>query len=122
MTGWRPDEHPATEPRFSLRMRLWLTVGRWRESRAMGVAEKIKEILVSEINIETPPDRMVPEDSLRDTYGLDSLGFVELQVQCEEIFGIVISEEEFDAGSFATLGSLVAFVESRLGNGHGHSG
>ena len=80
----------------------------------MSIADKIKEILVAEINVEIPSDRMVDSDSLRDTYGLDSLGFAELQVQCEEMFGIIIPEDESNAENFATLGSVIAFVESIL--------
>lgn len=80
----------------------------------MDVRQRIKEMLVTEINVEVPADRMNDEDSLRDTYGLDSLGFVELRVQCEDAFGITISDDEFSADNFATLGSVTALVESRL--------
>jgi acyl carrier protein len=80
----------------------------------MDVQTTIKGILVSEINVEISPDRMICEDSLRDTYGLDSLGFVELRVQCEDTFGITISDDDFEADNFATLGSVTALVESRM--------
>ncbi|ORT56860.1 coronafacic acid synthetase [Streptomyces sp. CB03238] len=81
----------------------------------MDVMRTVKGILVSEVQVEVPPDRMNPGDSLRDGYGLDSLGFVELRVQCEEIFGIHISDEDFTHESFATLGGVVSLVERLLG-------
>ena len=33
----------------------------------------------------------------------------------EESFGFVIEDDEIDGSSFATVGTLVAFVESKLG-------
>jgi acyl carrier protein len=75
------------------------------------VLKTVKAILESDVLVEVPPERMQPSDSLRDTYGLDSLGFVELRVQCEERFGISISDDEFSPENFSTLGGLVALVE-----------
>jgi acyl carrier protein len=46
--------------------------------------------------------------------GLDSLDFIELSIALEERFGIVIQEGEDVAAHFATFGSLVRFVGTRL--------
>ncbi|RMI46281.1 acyl carrier protein [Streptomyces triticirhizae] len=64
--------------------------------------------------VEVPVGRMDADDSLRDVYGLDSLGFVELRVLCEENFGITISEDDFSPEHFATLGAVVSLVERLL--------
>lgn len=80
----------------------------------MDVRQTITGILVGEINVDVPPHQMSPEDNLRDSYGLDSIGFVELRVQCEDTFGIVITDDEFAPDNFATLGSVVALVESKV--------
>lgn len=77
----------------------------------MDVLKTIKSILEADVLVEVPAERMQLSDSLRDTYGLDSLGFVELRVQCEERFGISISDDEFSPDNFSTLGGLVALVE-----------
>jgi acyl carrier protein len=47
-------------------------------------------------------------------YGLDSVGFLELRVQCEDRFGITISDDDFNADNFATLGGVVALVDRLL--------
>jgi acyl carrier protein len=77
----------------------------------MDVLNAIKGILTSEVLVEVAADRMTLDDSLRDLYGLDSLGFVELRVQCEEIFDVVISDDDFAPDNFTTLGGVVALLE-----------
>ena len=81
---------------------------------AVNVTQTIKGMLSSELMVEVPIDQMNVDDSLRDTYGLDSLGFVELRVQCEETFGVTISEDDFAPENFGTLGAVVSLVERLL--------
>ncbi|GAA3841020.1 acyl carrier protein [Sphaerisporangium flaviroseum] len=80
----------------------------------MDVRQTVTGILVGDINVDVPAHQMSLEDNLRDSYGLDSIGFVELRVQCEDTFGIVISDDEFAPENFSTLGSVVALVESKV--------
>ncbi|KUL36331.1 coronafacic acid synthetase [Streptomyces sp. NRRL F-4489] len=77
--------------------------------------QTIKRILHSEVLVEVPIDQMRLDDSLRESYGMDSLGFVELRVQCEEAFGITIPDEAVAAGRLATLGDVLALVERLSG-------
>jgi len=77
----------------------------------MNVAESIKDILAADIFVEVPPDEMDEDDSLRDVFGLDSVGFVELRVQCQNRFGVTISTDDFTPENFATIGSVCALVE-----------
>jgi len=44
---------------------------------------------------------------------LDSMAVVNLILALEEHFGIVMADDEIDASTFATLGSLTAFVEQK---------
>jgi acyl carrier protein len=44
---------------------------------------------------------------------LDSMGVVALITALEERFGIDIADDELDASSFATLGSLTDFVAAK---------
>lgn len=44
---------------------------------------------------------------------LDSLALLELAAALEEEFGFVISDEDFTEEVFATIGSLVQFVDQR---------
>ena len=45
---------------------------------------------------------------------LDSMAVVGVINMLEESFGFVIEDDEIEGASFATVGSLVAFVESKL--------
>ena len=54
---------------------------------------------------DTPLLGAVPE--------LDSMAVVSLIAALEEQFGIMIDDDEIDAATFATLGSLAAFCEGK---------
>jgi acyl carrier protein len=45
---------------------------------------------------------------------LDSMSVVRILVDIEERFGVAIHDDEIDASTFATVGSLTTFVESKL--------
>lgn len=44
----------------------------------------------------------------------DSMAVVSLLTALEEAFGISVEDDEIEASTFETVGSLVAFVESKL--------
>ena len=44
---------------------------------------------------------------------LDSMAVVNLILRLEEHFGIEVADDEIEASTFATLGSLSAFVEQK---------
>jgi acyl carrier protein len=46
---------------------------------------------------------------------LDSMAVVTLITSLEERFGIVVDDDEIDGSAFATVGSLVDFVVTKLG-------
>jgi acyl carrier protein len=73
--------------------------------------DTIRQILVSKVYVETPVDRMGAHDSMRDAFGVDSLGFVELRAQCEDEFGVTISDDDFDLANFATIAALAGLVD-----------
>ncbi|HSW06816.1 phosphopantetheine-binding protein [Aquabacterium sp.] len=45
---------------------------------------------------------------------LDSMAVVSLITSLEDLFGIVVDDDDIDGDTFATVGSLVAFVDSKL--------
>ena len=55
---------------------------------------------------ETPLLGSVPE--------LDSMAVATLITTLEEHFGFIVDDDEIDGSTFATIGSLVAFVQSKL--------
>jgi acyl carrier protein len=77
----------------------------------MSVTESIKSILSAEIFVEIPVSQMNENDSLRDVFGLDSLGFVELRVQCEDRFGVTINDDDFTPDNFSTIRNVADLVD-----------
>lgn len=59
-----------------------------------------------EFNRETPLLGALPE--------LDSMAVVGVINMLEERFGCTVEDDEIDGSSFATVGSLVAFVNGKL--------
>lgn len=45
---------------------------------------------------------------------LDSMAVLTLITSLEERFGLVIDDDDIDGDTFATVGSLLAFVEAKL--------
>jgi acyl carrier protein len=76
------------------------------------IERAIGSMLVADLFVEVPEDRMSPEDRLRSDLGLDSLGFVELRVQCENTFGVTISDAEFTPENFTSIRSVADLVAS----------
>jgi len=61
----------------------------------------------AQFTADTPLPGNLPE--------LDSMAVANLLVVFEEYFGCRIYEDEVDGETFATLGSLAAFIERKLG-------
>ncbi len=81
----------------------------------MNVAENLKTMLAdvlslgarkSQLNESTPLLGSIPE--------LDSMAVVNVITAMEDRFGISVSDDEISADTFATLGSLIGFVEGKL--------
>jgi acyl carrier protein len=76
----------------------------------MDVEDALKEMLVTDIFVETPKEQMGLQDSLRDVFGLDSLGFVELRVLCEDHFDVAIGDGDFCPDNFSSIAALAALI------------
>ena len=83
----------------------------------MDLKEKLKTILIAELNLE----EMAPEDIQDDAplfgtgLGLDSLDAVELVMLLKKHFGIELQSMEEARPAFASIEALAAFVEARRG-------
>ena len=72
--------------------------------------EEIKNLLVSELNIENPDD-ITPEASLGNDLGINSLELADLVVLCEDKFEVEIEEQ--DIHTLITVGDLVDYLEAK---------
>ncbi len=86
------------------------------------VLEQLRSILVERLKFDArraaglDPDTPLPK-GVEGALGLDSLDFIEVSLGIEERFGLVMDEREDLAPHFQTLGTLAAYVTSRLGPG-----
>ncbi len=78
--------------------------------------EQVKTILGEVLNLGPAADALTAESPLLGSLPeLDSMAVVSLIGALEEHFGIAIDDDDISASTFATLGSLAAFVEQKAG-------
>jgi acyl carrier protein len=68
--------------------------------------EKIKDILVNELGVSLSKEEIALEDGFQAVLGLDSVSFIELRFQCEQMFDVTITDENFIPQHFKNLQSL----------------
>ncbi len=73
--------------------------------------EEIKNLLVTELNIENPDD-ITMEASLTNDLGINSLELAELVLLCEEKFDLEIDED--DLRELITIGDVVHYLEDKV--------
>lgn len=73
----------------------------------MAVFDKVKEIIIKELKVEE--SKVTETASLKDDLGADSLDAVEIIMDIEDEFGLVIDDEKAEA--IATVGDLVKYIE-----------
>ncbi|MBB2162789.1 acyl carrier protein [Gluconacetobacter sacchari] len=71
---------------------------------------KLKDILTEELNIGVPRSEINPDASLASSLGVDSIGFLELRYQCEEVFGFPVSDADFSPQHFSSCSTLADFI------------
>ena len=73
--------------------------------------EEMKKLFVECANVDE--DEVKPDARLREDLGIDSIYAVELTLQLEEIYGVVIEYEEIE--HLLTVNDLVKLVEKKVG-------
>ncbi|MGA4847517.1 acyl carrier protein [Streptomyces sp. G5(2025)] len=81
--------------------------------------DELKGILVEDLFVDVPVEEIGAEDGLQDVLGLDSLGFVELRVQCEQRYGVKIGDSDFTPVHFRSVRSVAELVRSLRGDDGG---
>lgn len=76
--------------------------------------QRIKSILVEDLFVAEDVSEISADAGLADELGLDSVGFVELSTLLSETYGVSILDGDMKSGSFATVNSIVAFLEGKL--------
>jgi len=73
------------------------------------IYQRLKSVFVEEFELE--PDQLIPEATLFDDLGLDSLDAVDMVVALEKEFGVKVKDEE-SIRSVRTLDDLHRFMLS----------
>lgn len=79
--------------------------------------KQLKEMLVNDLKIQgvQPEDISDTEPLFGDGLGLDSLDAVELVVLIQKHFGVQIADMNEGKKAFASINSLVQYIEERKG-------
>jgi acyl carrier protein len=77
--------------------------------------QEVKNILGDVLSLGAAKDGLNENSALLGAIPeLDSMAVVHLITALEEHFGFVVDDDEISAGTFETVGSLLAFVEQKL--------
>ena len=81
----------------------------------MNTFEQVKKILIEVLNLGEQGQALTADSNLLGALAeLDSMAVVSVIAKLEDYFGFSIEDDEISAQVFETLGSLNAFVESKL--------
>ena len=82
----------------------------------MEIKEKIKKVIVEDLNLEDIAPEEIEDDTplFGEGLGLDSLDAVELVVLVKKYFGVEIKDMDEGLVAFQSVNSLVSFIEERL--------
>jgi len=79
------------------------------------VSREVLTVLESALNLRGRAASFGPDTPLLGAVPeLDSLAVVSVITSLEERFGFVVEDDDIDGATFATVGSLVAFVEGKI--------
>lgn len=81
----------------------------------MSVKEKLKQVLIEDLNLEDVEPEEIEDDMalFGDGLGLDSLDAVELVVIIQKHFGVEIKDMEEARPAFQTISTLAQFIEDK---------
>jgi len=71
----------------------------------------LRAMIVKDLFVEIPEEKIGLDDGLRTVIGLDSVGFVELRVLCEQKFNIEISDDDYTPENFTSIRLLANLID-----------
>ena len=71
----------------------------------------LRQIIVNDLFVEIAADQIGLDDGLRTIVGLDSVGFVELRVQCERRFNVQINDDDYSPENFTSIRQLANLID-----------
>jgi acyl carrier protein len=82
----------------------------------MTVKERLKKIIIEELNLEDISPEDIEDDAplFGEGLGLDSLDAVEIVVLLEKHFGVEVKSLDEGREAFRSINALVAYIEERM--------
>lgn len=77
------------------------------------VMEKLKKILIENLDSDEPIEDISPEDNLL-LLGINSVTFLKVVVHCEKEFGFEFDDEELDYSLFETVSKLADYIVNNI--------
>jgi acyl carrier protein len=71
----------------------------------------LRRIIVNDLFVEIAEEQIGLDDGLRTVIGLDSVGFVELRVLCEQKFNIEINDDDYTPENFTSIRLLANLID-----------
>jgi acyl carrier protein len=71
----------------------------------------LRKIVVDDLFVEITEEQIGLDDGLRTVIGLDSVGFVELRVICEQKFNIEINDDDYTPENFTSIRLLAGLID-----------
>jgi len=75
------------------------------------VIAELRKTIVDDLFVEIAEDQIGVDDGLRTVIGLDSVGFVELRVLCEQKFSVEINDEDYTPENFTSIRLLSELID-----------
>ncbi len=77
------------------------------------IEDQIKKMVVERLFLDVEPSDIADDDPLMEKYEIDSVRLFEMVIGVEELFGVVIDEEDFDIALFKDVSSIAGYVRSK---------
>jgi acyl carrier protein len=74
------------------------------------VIAALRRMIVDDLFVEVAEDQIGLDDGLRTVIGLDSVGFVELRVLCEQKFNVEINDDDYTPENFTSIRLLAKLI------------
>lgn len=71
----------------------------------------LRKMIVNDLFVEIAEDDIGLDDGLRTVVGLDSVGFVEMRVLCEQKFNVEISDNDYTPENFRSVRVLAELID-----------
>jgi acyl carrier protein len=71
----------------------------------------LRKMIVEDLFVEIDENDIGLDDGLRTVVGLDSVGFVEMRVLCEQRFNVLISDDDYTPENFSSIRLVANLID-----------